>query len=86
MSGKSKGPKLTHECCSHLAGVCGFNPGPDGKPTWLAQTRVCCHCGQARVEYVGIVEPGHGPFVSYQKPEPAAGLVQAKAGLILPGR
>jgi hypothetical protein len=83
MAGKSKGPNPVHQCCIHIAAVSGFNPGPDGKPAWIAQANVCCHCGQATVSYVGVVEQGHGPFVSYQ-PAPER-VAQARTKLLLPG-
>lgn len=90
MAGKSKGPKLKaqHDCCFHIAAISGFNPGPDGRPSWVAQTHLCCHCGQARVRYVGIASDGsdHGPFVGFEPaPNPAPSVMQAGPKLVLPG-
>lgn len=85
MAGKSKGPKLTpmHQCCLHIAGATGFNPGPTGQPQFIAQIQVCCQCGKSRAHYNGLLVPGHGPFLTFEQPEP---LVSAKSKLVLPGR
>lgn len=63
--------------CTHNAGApymaipqCAqFPQGVIGAP------KTCCWCGPTRVHYVGVVEPGHGPFVTY---EPGSQIVVAR--------
>jgi hypothetical protein len=78
---KAAQPKPAHECCTHIAGIFGLSPGPNGQPQIVGKTALCCHCGKASVEYLGIVEAGHGPFVTFTLPPP---IVQARSPIILP--
>lgn len=63
--------------CTHLAGpgfvvipkCANFPNGVIGGP------KTCCWCGPARINFVGVVEPGHGPFVTY---EPGSQIVVAR--------
>lgn len=55
-----------HECDWHVGGVTfGINLGADGTPEVIGQLNVCCGCGRSRMQYLGVVEEGHGPYVHY---------------------
>lgn len=53
--------------CPHIAGmVFGIGTVPGAPPKIMAQPKLCCKCGRGMVSYAGVVEQGHGPYVSYQ--------------------
>lgn len=95
MSGKSKGPTLVPLAvqrefadhrgpahCLHVAGE-GFPivaPAP-GRPGIFGVIKTCCWCGPLRIEYLGVLEQGHGPWVTYQ-PEVQ---INVRPNIVLPG-
>lgn len=79
-------PPTEHICCEHSTAVTGFDPQPPtGAPRFICQLALCCNCGKLRALYNGIVEEGHGPFVSFQQPEPQPAIMPVKTKLVLPG-
>jgi hypothetical protein len=62
-----------HAHCKHIAGP-PFAMGLDatGKPIIQGQPALCCGCGLGFISYLGIVEQGHGPHVSYEMPPKVA--------------
>lgn len=76
-------PKTEH--CSHNAAqpfvaVPPGAMGPGAGPV-LAQPKTCCWCGPLRVHYIGLLEPGHGPFVTY---DPSAVQVDQQPRIYVP--
>lgn len=97
MAGKSKGPTLVHDpnltrngnhppvCCTHNAAqpYVVVPPGAMGPGTGpvLGQLKTCCWCGPLRVHFVGVLEPGHGPWVTY---DPSAVQVEQQPRIVVP--
>ena len=51
-------------CCPHIGGQPFQIPQPGGALV-IGSPRLCCRHGEWTILYVGLEEPGHGPFVSY---------------------
>lgn len=62
MSMDTNQPEHVH--CPHVAGL-PFAMQPTGGPRILGQLSVCCHDGESFVAYLGILETGHGPHVTF---------------------
>ena len=41
----------------------------------IGQPKSCCWCGPVRVQYVGVIEDGHGPWVTY---DPGSKIIPAR--------
>lgn len=55
--------------CPHTVAL-GFHvapPCPQAPNGVIAVQKTCCWCGPTRMHYVGIVEPGHGPWVTFDE-------------------
>lgn len=66
--------------CLHTAGPAfPVQTDPSGNPTIIGAPQTCCRCGPARMVYAGIVEQGHGPYVTYATPPPSQRLILARA-------
>lgn len=75
----------TAEHCSHTAGqpFLAVPPGATGIGSGpvIGALKTCCWCGPLRVHYIGVLEPGHGPYVTY---DPSAVQVEQQPRLYVP--
>jgi hypothetical protein len=60
------GPHCQHVCAQPFP----LQVGPQQAIGVIPQR--CCFCGRDSTKYVGIMEPGHGPYNEYELPSPIA--------------
>lgn len=59
----------SNQHCGHAAGPPWMlqPPGPGRPHGMIGAPETCCWCGPLRVKFFGIIQEGHGPFVSYEQ-------------------